>query len=133
MMSLLAASRLLSWVSPCREAAAPANSSLDGFKLPAWAQTDDDDTFPQFIRDVKARGPVNTCSACRGYGIVKCDLCKGQGIIMSSDKLSHSDPCPKCLVKRYIVCPTCKGGENRKHFLFAHLKSRLFDKGRPMA
>lgn len=42
-------------------------------------------------------------------------------------KFDHDDPCPKCLTRRYILCPTCEGAsaKGRKHHLFAHLQGIL--------
>jgi len=56
---------------------------------------------------VKKRANIR-CLECRGFGIIRCDLCKGKGFISYERKYQREDPCPKCLLKRYILCPMCK-------------------------
>jgi hypothetical protein len=53
--------------------------------------------------------PEKKCFRCSGFGITRCSLCKGKGFVFYERKYLRSDPCPKCLQRRYDICPFCRG------------------------
>ncbi len=61
---------------------------------------------------VKKR-PEKKCFECNGFGITRCNLCSGRGFVSYEKKFQRFDPCPKCLQKRYDICPFCRGSGQR--------------------
>ena len=63
---------------------------------------------------------VKACRACRGFGVQRCRLCNGAGRVDWAAKLSHTDLCPLCMNRRYVVCDACGGFYHRP--LFRHMR-----------
>lgn len=57
--------------------------------------------------------PDKKCFECYGFGIIRCNLCAGEGFVSYERKYQRSDLCPKCLQKRYDICPYCRGTGKR--------------------
>uniref|UniRef100_A0A1D1ZYF2 Uncharacterized protein n=1 Tax=Auxenochlorella protothecoides TaxID=3075 RepID=A0A1D1ZYF2_AUXPR len=66
---------------------------------------------------------VHSCRACKGFGIQRCKLCDGRGVVGWEGKMSHEEPCPLCLGRRFTSCPCC-GGLGGARPLFAHTLRR---------
>ncbi|KAK9833778.1 hypothetical protein WJX74_005597 [Apatococcus lobatus] len=64
----------------------------------------------------RCRGCIN----CHGFGISRCSLCSGMGSVGWEGKWSHKEPCPLCLGRRFVSCPTCGGQFHRRMFNHNH-------------
>lgn len=67
---------------------------------------------------------VRACAACRGYGVQRCKLCAGCGTIVWEGKLTHEEPCPRCLGCRSAPCATCGGAPPLGARLFGRRRFR---------
>lgn len=64
---------------------------------------------------------VKDCKMCRGFGINRCPLCSGLGMVDWRAKFGHSEICPLCMTRRYVVCTECGGHYHRR--MFVHFRS----------
>lgn len=64
---------------------------------------------------------VKDCKCCRGFGIVRCPLCSGLGLVDWRAKFGHSEICPLCMTRRYVVCSDCGGHYHRR--IFVHFRT----------
>uniref|UniRef100_A0A7S3E9K8 CR-type domain-containing protein n=1 Tax=Rhodosorus marinus TaxID=101924 RepID=A0A7S3E9K8_9RHOD len=53
--------------------------------------------------------PKSKCPRCGGFGIVRCPLCDGEGVVNYEKKLQRTDPCPQCILRRWVMCDMCQG------------------------
>ncbi len=70
--------------------------------------------------------PEKKCFRCNGFGIGRCNLCKGKGVVLYERKYLRFDPCPKCLQKRYDICPFCRGLGERTGYSESTFKYKFF-------
>ena len=66
------------------------------------------------------RDRTRNCTACRGYGITRCDICIGSGAVQWEGKWGHVEPCPRCVGRRHMRCRSCQGFYHKP--LFDHVR-----------